>query len=200
MRYLGSIRQTVAPINPAVTTAQIKQHLRINTASDDSYLDELIQAATIVVEGFLNRAIIDQTWQLTLERFPVGRVIYFERAPLKTVSSVDYNDADGNPQTFAVSNYTVDTERLPGRLVLKEDSTWPTVENEPNSVTITYTAGLGADETALDAAYQNIKLGIKMLVGTWYANRESIAVQVGLVQAAELPQSLTWLLSPWRVY
>lgn len=56
----------------AVTTAEVKTHLRIDAGftDDDTYIDTLIESAQNVIEIYLNRSITTQTLSLYLDRLP----------------------------------------------------------------------------------------------------------------------------------
>ena len=61
-----------------------------------------------------------------------------------------------------------------------------------DAVRVDFTCGYGA---ASDVP-EPIKRAVLLLVGTLYANRESVAP----VAMHEIPQSAIWLLSPYRVW
>jgi len=85
------------------------------------------------------------------------------RPPLQSVSSVTYQDVDNATQTLASSNYTVDTNSEPGRLVQSNTGSYPSTYSDLNSVTITYVAGYGA-ATAVPETYKRaIKLYVEMM-------------------------------------
>lgn len=196
MRYPGKLNVSTPTANPAVTTANAKAQLRVNHNADDTYIAALVAAATDVVEGYLNRAFVNRTYTLDLDGFPRDNEILLERAPLVSVTSIAYIDSAEANQTLSTDSYEVDTKSTPGRIVLATDATWPSTYDKPNTVTITFVAGMGADESSVDEKYQ---LMIKMLVANWYQNREPVVVGPGL-QAIEVPQNLQWLMNPWVVH
>ena len=100
------LKLITAPSILPVTVAEAKLHLRVDHSEEDDLIERAISSATGFVDGpdgFLGRALIDQTWELTLDEFPVNE-IRIPLPPLIEVVSVVYDDADGNPQTIATRN------------------------------------------------------------------------------------------------
>lgn len=160
---------TTPPVNPAVSTADIKTHLRITGTDEDGYLDSLVSVATAYAQNFQNRQYITATYQMFLDDFPLCE-IRVPRPPLQSVSSIQYYDATGTQQTLSTSIYEVDNNGPVGRIVRADDQTWPEVDDRLNAVTITYTAGYGDD--ASDIPSETIH-AIKLMVGHWYLHREN---------------------------
>lgn len=137
----------------------------------DVSIDELIAgyivAAREYVEQYLARPLITQTWRYTLDTFPPDSVNYIEipRSPLISVSSITYVDDDGNTQTLATSVYSVDADSKPGAVRLKYDQEWPDTRDQPNAVTINFTAGYGAAPANVPAS---TKQAMKLLIGLWH--------------------------------
>lgn len=200
------------PDTEPVSTAEAKTHLRVDSADDDTYIDTLIAAARQACERSTRRAFLEQTWRLSLDAFPgadeddlwegtrvgpdlrkVARYVELPNPPLLGVTSViTYDDADA-ATTFAASNYYVDTDGSPGRVVLRTAANWPTALRVANAIQITYRAGYG--NYGSDMPPQLVH-AIKMLVGHWYAVRET--VNAGNI-TSELPWTVAALLAPYRV-
>jgi len=119
----------------------------------NSEIASLITDARRAAEGILDRALITQTWELTLDRFPFYSAdntrseILLPRPPLQSVTSITYTDIDGATQTLASANYKVDTIGEPGRVVPAYGLSWPSTRNEINAVTVRYVCGYGAAAT-----------------------------------------------------
>lgn len=186
------------PAAEPISTTDAKTHLRVTQSNEDDYIDTLVKAARRQVERDTNRALIDQTLSLTLDKFPASRVIELERAPLQSVSSITYIDSYGNQQTFASSNYEVDAVSSPGRIILKSGKSYPNTWDDGNGVTITYVCGYGSAGSSVP---DDIIHGMKTLISHLYANRESIVVSTGgAVFASEVPNTYKHLILPHRVY
>lgn len=187
------VKQTVAPTVEPVALARMKNHLRVDEdmTDDDDFIAALIGAAREYIEGATRRALITQTWRLSLAGWPDGDEIELPKPPLQSVTSVVYTDADGNATEWDSAEYLVDTDSEPGRVVLANGYGWPGVTlRSMNPIQITYVAGYGDDGSAVPKIYQH---AIKLLVGHWYENRE--ATVAGTI-AREIPlavESLIWL-------
>ena len=66
MALLRTIDATTEP----VTTAEAKTHLRVTSATDDVYIATLVKACRQKAESELQRSLITQTWEKTLDEFP----------------------------------------------------------------------------------------------------------------------------------
>jgi len=140
----GTYSVTSAPSEEPISTAEIKTRLRVTSAEFDNEIGDLAQDARAQVEHDASVCLVTQTLTLSLDRFPTGRVIDLKRPPVQSVTSVGYTDDDRTAQTFAASKYDVDTGSKPGRIVLRESESWPTIEyGFPNAVVVTFVAGYG---------------------------------------------------------
>lgn len=183
------------PAAEPVTTSEAKLHLREDGTAQDTVVAALVTAAREAVEQRLGRALISQTWRLKMDAFPASSLeaIRLPLAPLASVSSIAYVDGAGATQTWASSNYVVSTGTLPGEVRLAYDAaSWPVTRDQPEAVTVTYVAGYGASASAVPGP---IKQAILLLVGHYYENRESVVT--GTI-ASDLPQTVEWLLAPYR--
>jgi len=162
-----SVDPTVEP----VTTAEIKTHLRVIGSDEDAYIRSLITAGRVWIENYTHRALINQTLILNLNSFPdYGQPIWLPKAPLSSVTSITYNDANGDSQTLATSKYVVDTSgnnRAAG-VYESYDNDWPTTYDEVNAVTVTYVAGYGSTAASVP---DPIRHALKMLIGSMFCER-----------------------------
>jgi hypothetical protein len=69
MRYRSLTVETAPAIEP-VTLAEAKQHLRVDIADDDTYIEALIVAARQYAEEYLDRALISQQLAMRMDTFP----------------------------------------------------------------------------------------------------------------------------------
>lgn len=174
----------------------------------DPQVSSLIVAAREWAEGDTHRALIAQTWALTLDEFPRCSVYQTWQNPLgwlraheiclpwpalRSVVSIEYVDTNGDTQTLDSSTYTVDTSSLPGRVYPAYGAAWPATRCQPNAVTITYTAGYGGTSDVPVA----IKQGMLLVIGDLYRNREAQTASPGLTLFAQNPTALN-LLAPYR--
>jgi uncharacterized phiE125 gp8 family phage protein len=163
-------RLVTGPTVEPLTAAELKDQSRISHGEEDVLLERLIAAARSHVEKITRRALITQTWQLTLDRFPCHAVIYVPRPPLIAVSSITYLDEDGTEQTVDSDDYRVDDQSQPGRIEPAYGESWPTTRDTINAVEVTHTAGYGA--TAADVP-EDLRHAIALLAGHYYEHREA---------------------------
>lgn len=176
---------STAPTVEPVTLAEAKAHLKIDHTADDDYLkDFVIPAARRFAETLTRRSFLQQTWILRLGGF-IDDPIVLPRPPLSSVSSITYLDSNGDSQTWATTEYTVEKPTgeyaLHGRIWLAYSKSYPTTRDVVDSVTVTFVAGYG---TAASAVPVGIKHGVLMVSEDLYRQRGSQVI--GTIQAPAL--------------
>jgi uncharacterized phiE125 gp8 family phage protein len=185
-----------APAVEPISLEEAKAHLRVDHSDDDTLIGIYIQAARQTIDGrdgWLGRALVTQTWELQLDAF-TGDAVQLPLAPLQSVTSVKYDDADGVEQTLDAAGYDLDTTSVPGWLVVGEDG-WPTTLSAINAVRIRYIAGYG-DAADVPAP---IRAAILLMVGDLYAHRETAVVGAN-PSAVQMTTTVENLLAPYRVW
>ena len=187
------LRRTADAATEPVTTAEAKLHLRVTSSVDDTMIDGLVKACRLIAENELQRSLITQTWEATLDAFPVADVaIELPYPRILTVTSISYLEAvAGAPTTLAAASYTLDDKSEPGYIVPAYNYSWPDTWPVINAVTVTYTAGYGS---ASDVP-QAIKQWILLQVGHLYENREATLPGVSITPLPFVGS----LLDPYRV-
>lgn len=193
-----ALKRIVAPTLYPLTLAEAKAHLRVDHDDEDTLIQALIVSATEYVDGpngFLGRALIDQTWDLVLDKFPTNEV-KIPMPPLIEVVQVAYDDPDGNPQIFDPGSYTVDDASEPGWIL--PDGNWPNTFNGINSVRVRFRAGYvdTSESPPLGEVPGDIKAALLLTIGSLYANRELVVVGQS---AVELPWGAHDLLRRKRI-
>ena len=101
--------------------------------------------------------------------------IELPKPPLQSVTSVTYRDTAGTLQTWAATNYVVDTPAGPrcrrGRLSLAYGISWPSTYGQASDITIRFVCGYGAAASSVPALSRQAML---MAVATFYATRENL--------------------------
>jgi len=183
--------RTVRLAGPAVepiTLAEAKLHLRVDTTADNDYITGLIEAARVHCEQVSGRSFVTQTITGGIAGWPNDGVIRLIYSPLQSVTSIKYTDEDGDESTLSTDVYGVDTKL--DLVYLKNGQTWPAdVLRDYDPITVTWVAGYGLAATVPET----YKHAIKLLIGHWYENRESVIVEAG-VAATEVPQTIDDLL------
>lgn len=193
----GTLYLKTAPASEPVTTAEAKNHMRVDISDDDTLIGTMVKAARRWIEGITGIRMVTQTWNYYLDEFPAADVIKLPIGPVSAVSSVKYTDDEGNVFTLAASNYVTDLVSLPARIKLKDGCSWPSADlREVNGVDIEFVAGYGAAAAVPD----EVKLAVNMLTAYWYENREAAAGAVGTTDIKQLPLTLQDILSQIDMY
>lgn len=145
---------------------------------EDEYIDTLIKTAREYVEKITGYALLDQTWSYYLNEWPAGDEIILPYPPLIwTVadSSITYTESDDTPGTMPTTDYVIDTNRKPGRIVLAYGKIWPFPDLHPmNPIRIKYDCGW-TDPENVPATYKHI---MKLMISDMYENREPTIIGV----------------------
>jgi len=191
---------TAAPTT-AVSLTETKRHLRIELTdtNDDTYLTRLIKVAEAQAEGFTRRVLVQQTWDEWFDGFPAGNFFELSKAPLLSVTSVSYTDYAESSTSMTVStDYIVDSDSEPGRIVLAYGKSWPSyTPSAKNPVKVRYVAGYEAESGDYRVNIpETIRQAILLMVGHLYNNREATIPGISLV---ETPMGFESLLWPYRI-
>ncbi len=184
---------TSGPLSEPVTVAEAKAHLRIDSASEDVLIASLILTSRLHVEAALGLALIDQTWMLTLDRWPPGGGIELPIAPLQAVTEVRVRDAAGTPSVVPPTAYLVDIASKPPRLVWNTTAP-PLPSRAINGIEFDLAAGFGTTAESVPAP---LKHAILMLTAHWYEHRDP--VEIGST-AAHIPDAVSDLIQPFRKF
>lgn len=185
------ITQTVAPAAEPITLAEAKAHLRVDASTEDTLITLLIGQAREEAESLTGRALVTQTWKLTLTAFPDDS-LQLKPSPLASVSEISYLDGDGVRQILANTEYQVITDELIGRVVPAYGKTWPACRVVDDSVRVSFVAGYGAAA----AVPQSVKIWMLLAIALRFDNRAAVVMG----QRYELPRGF-WdgLLDPYRI-
>lgn len=186
-----SLILVTARTSDPVSLEDAKIHLRADSSDEDALIANLVTQASDEAEHLTGRALLPQTWRLTLDRFGsapgfgfggggigldrhwIGGsdTLLLPRAPLIAVSSIKYLQySDGVLTTLAPAAYVVASAGAPPARITPAYATfWPPTRELPEAVQIVFTAGW-ADADHVPAA---IKSWIKLRVGALYENREA---------------------------
>lgn len=155
----------------AVTLAEAKLHLRYTDDDADALITALITAATEAAEqAMAGRAVMPQTWELTLDAFPGA--FELTRLPVASVTSITYAAAaDGTPTVLSSSASALDNADDYGSAWVAPayGTSWPSARDQVNAVALRYVAGY-ANAAAVP---ESIKAWIKLQIGAMFENREA---------------------------
>jgi uncharacterized phiE125 gp8 family phage protein len=181
--------RTVEPAVEPVNLAEAKAWLRINHASEDAQILELISAARHDVEHQSGQSLINQEWRMTLDNWPTKAMIDLPKGPITSVISVVTYNASGLPATMPAANYLLDFRSQPARLSF---DTRPAIGRAMNGLEIDYAAGYGATGTDVPDI---LKRAILMLVAHWYEFRGAYRASD---QPVSYPDGYLPLIRPYR--
>jgi uncharacterized phiE125 gp8 family phage protein len=184
-----SLKLTTAPTTEPITLADAKLHCRVDGTDEDALITELIIVARQYVEGLTRRPLITQSWTYYADDFDYDVEL---KANLRSVTSINYTDTDGNSQLLDSANYSVDTFAYVGVVSPAYGLAWPYARFVNNSVAIEFVAGYGV----ADDVPSPIKQAMLLLIGHFYQNRESVMVGISVTQT---PMAVDMLLNPYRV-
>ncbi|MEH6391122.1 MAG: head-tail connector protein [Sulfitobacter sp.] len=187
------LTRTVDPAELPVSLEEAKQYCRIEHDDENSLIESLIAAAVDYLDGpsgILGRAILAQQWLLELDAWPNRLAL-----PIEPVSSVTVRYIDElGAETDVPESQLVLTDVPSARTVLEwiDGFQAPLLSDKRYPVKITITSGFGAAANVPEG----IKVAIKMMVGHWYDNRETVVLGMSV---AELPMAVNALLARYRV-
>jgi len=182
---------------------------------EDTYIESLITAARTLVEDYIGRRLITQTWNYYLDNFGEGNrwqknvelalimnsygndnIKLPYAAPLQSVTAVTYMDSDESSNAMSTSDYIVDIKSEPGRVVLGYGKSWPSATLSPsNPISIEYVAGYGTST----AVPKQIKQAMLLIIGDLYENREN-SRNTKFGELKEIPLAAKRLLKQYRVW
>jgi uncharacterized phiE125 gp8 family phage protein len=147
-----SARLIVPPVGLAVSMAAAQLAARADADDQgksplDAEIEQAIRTYTTEAEGEICRAIIDQTWRVTLDHF--DGAIKLVNPPLLEVEHVKFYGADGVRALLDPQDYEADAESEPGYIVPAPGRAWPATARRINAVEVQLRCGYGADHTAV---------------------------------------------------
>lgn len=176
-----------APAAEPITLDQAKAQLRITFDQQDDLIRSHIKDARCRCEDHTGRAIITQTWKLTLDRWPCRPnecganryAIFLPRPPVQSVTSVKYYDTVGVQQTLVSgTDYITQISDPVTRICPYPGTPWPTVKTDyPGAIEVVFVCGYGTvtlDEENNEVPPANIPgglvRGMKMLLTHFHEN------------------------------
>jgi uncharacterized phiE125 gp8 family phage protein len=213
------LKLVTPPTVEPVTLALAKSHLCVDFPEDDALISAYITAARQYCEKYTHRVIFNQTWQLSLDHFPMygcdtgsmqpstarnwpywgalwdGLMIRLPRPTCVSVTSIIFTDQSGTTQTLDPSSYTVDINSEPARIVPAPTTFWPYTQSYlPGSVKITYVAGSYGDGATVNTCPQTVVIAILLMVGHLYEHRHTVSE----LSLKEIPLGVKALLDTVR--
>lgn len=201
-------RVTEAPETEPITLDEAKAHLKIDDDfnSEDALITSLIRTARRMCESYSGRSFLTQERIIKMDRFPSCGSNIYSRArrgdgmtvpygPIQTIDAIKYIDGDGIEQTLDIADYKTDLHSDLARIYPTD--TWPETSDEPNAVTVEYTAGFDPVSGGTEELPEEVKQAMLMQIGTLYQNRQD---EVTGTSVNQMNLTSKALLDPIKVY
>ena len=169
----GALTVTVEPVAEPVGLEEMKDYLRVDASDEDALITSLLIAARQYCEAKTKWSFVTQTLRYTLDDWPNEETIELPQPfnDTTTFSVTYYTEGSTSGTVLGSTNYWVDAESNPGRVVLRSGQYWPSgALRSANAVQIVFEAGYGGQGDVPEG----VRMAIKLLVGHWYANREAV--------------------------
>lgn len=170
-----TINVTSDPVAEPVALAEMKDYLRVDSSDEDALITGMIISAREYCETYTKRTFVTQTSRYTLQEWPDGDTIEMPQPINDTTGlTVTYYASGSTSGTLLGSTtYWVDADSKPGRVVRKNNLSWPTTTlRSAKAIEVSFESGYGGQGDVPEG----VRLAIKFLVGHWYANREAVVV------------------------
>jgi uncharacterized phiE125 gp8 family phage protein len=211
------LKRLTEPQELPLSLAEAKAFLRIDEdlTAADALVMALLRSAVSHMERWTGRALVTQTWRLTLDRWPeqssilsqdwegwrqgadlVTRRDFIEipKPPLQSITTFQVFDTTDAAAAVATTVYFVDTESEPGRVGSRFGQTWPSTTLRPhNGIQITFVAGYGDTWNEVPDAFLQ---ATRLLLAHSYENR----AVCDEASAVAIPASAQALLRPYRLW
>jgi uncharacterized phiE125 gp8 family phage protein len=178
-----------------LTLAAVKNYLRVavEDTSQDITIAVMIAAAREQAEILQGRDLVKKQWDLYYDYWPEYRVRL--RAPCVSVDLVRYTDLAGadTPMTKN-TDYVVDLTKEPALITPPWNRSWPAFTPRPSSaILIRFTSGYAPDAAFWSGSGARIKMGMQMLINSWFENR--LPFEKGSGAISEFPYAVGSCLS-----
>ena len=197
-----NIKVSTAPEFYPITLTELKQQLRLSVVDtdQDDELTAYLQAATEAAQDVAAQYFMKQTLEIYFDDWSLNFLLY-GITPIQSISAISYLDANGDWQTWASSNYSLDLISSVPRV--KFLSSFPTLQDETlNRIKLTCEVGYSnsADEAVQQAAVpQNIKQAIKLVATRYYLTREDKAMNPAYEKSSDsILRSIRATLWSWK--
>ena len=134
-----------APSSYAITVAEAKAHLHVDSTDDDSYITSLIAVATEAVQNYSGWQLMDAVYEIAIDYFPDYEIEilphpYYDPRDNPLILKY-YNTSNVLTTLFENAHYIIDDYVIPNKIVPLD--VWPQTYDKPNAVIIEFHAGHG---------------------------------------------------------
>lgn len=179
------------PADEPVSTAELRDYLRLAADADEALLSEMVKAARGICENFTGCCFIAQGYALFADAFPQSGEIRLPRHPLRSLDFVKAHAPDGTAAEEDLSKY--ETDYAGGRIALKAGAVPPQTAKRHGGIEIGFTAGYG---TAAEDVPSGLRQAVLRVAADLYEKRGDMQSPPGSVI---LRSGAAGLLQPFRV-
>ncbi len=149
---------------PAVSVVALKDQVGAVDALFDTILESFEVSAREMIENSTGQILTDKEFEITLDDFPMG--YRFPIGPVTEILEIKYL-LGGEWATLPDRFYRLGRGggRIAQEIILNHGESYPQKDNQKESVIIRFRAG---------KSNARGNQAIKLLVGTWFENRESV--------------------------
>jgi len=158
---MSGLKVQTAQTDSAITLAELKAYLKVDSSDDDTVLNIIKQTVDSWAKEYTNRTLCTTTYELFIDAIAdvdrriqdgmyvapdldlYARNIILPFSPVASISHVKYYGDDNVAVTWATSNYFLDNASVPSKLTLTSGSSYPTGLRPSNGLEIKYVAGYG---------------------------------------------------------
>tara|TARA_R100001244_G_scaffold47793_2_gene42604 strand:- start:473 stop:1066 length:594 start_codon:yes stop_codon:yes gene_type:complete len=189
-------RLTTPTIDP-VSLAEMKTHLRVDGDDEDAAITDAMADAAAFIETHCNIALAPASWEILFDT-PASLPLTLPIWPVTSVDSVTYSNGDSPDPEVEASIYRL-VKGQPATMHLAYDATWPSMRTEAAALRVLVTAGWPGDGASPEVwtGPLQARRAIKLVVGHWYANRETVNIGSSV---SELPFAAGALLAQLRLF
>jgi uncharacterized phiE125 gp8 family phage protein len=179
------------PAVEPLALAEAKAYLRVETSDEDETIAALIAAARLHVEAQTRRALITQSWRLTLDAWPECGRVTLRPAPLQSLSAARVYDANNVAHALDLQNFVPDLAASSINF-----ASWAVAQPEraASGIELDVVCGYGDGAEVVPEA---LRQAIRLLVAHWYENRGLVVP--GAMSLASLPSTAAALIAPYRM-
>lgn len=177
------------PSAEPLTLAEAKTFLRVDHDAEDVLIGALITSARATVEALTRRVLIDQSWRIVRDAWPLSGLITAPVNPLREVTGAHVIDAAGAEVAVPPGAFICDSARLPG-LIRVDRGLVPAPGRTLAGIAIDVVSGHGADA---DHVPSPLIEAVRVVLAHFYEHRDIAG------PGAAFPERLGSLVAPYRV-
>ena len=185
------LNRTIAPTQYPVTLSECKADSKVEHDADDDLIMSLIAGATDMMDvpnGMIGRALMTQTWTLSVPRSDGFLKLYLPVTPVQSIASLTYYDNNNQSQSMTLADFHFYKTDDWAYLEPVSGQSWPPTFARRDAITVTFVCGYGSQPEAVPPG---IRQAIRLTVSHWDKNRLPVTDKA----VNELPYGIQTLVS-----